>query len=170
MRRLFLPLLILGTLSLHAQSFIDNAQVNGSFQTDAQYYMLDDGIDITDLNGKKLGINGFGKIGYTYGDFSAGMRFEAFLPEMNGFRKELNGVGLANFFASYDNGFVGVTVGDPNSIIEAMAICGYAIGASKGLVYIRAEYPLAIHRLHPRGDLEGHLWPSALFLGALQRA
>ena len=37
--------------------------------------------------------------------------------------------------------------GDPNSIIEAMAICGYAIGATKGFVYIRAEYPLAIHRL-----------------------
>ena len=37
--------------------------------------------------------------------------------------------------------------GDPHSIIEAMAICGYSIGATKGLVYIRAEYPLAIHRL-----------------------
>ena len=37
--------------------------------------------------------------------------------------------------------------GDPHSIIEAMAICGYAIGATKGLVYIRAEYPLAIERL-----------------------
>lgn len=37
--------------------------------------------------------------------------------------------------------------GDPHSIIEAMAICGYCIGASKGLVYIRAEYPLAIKRL-----------------------
>ena len=37
--------------------------------------------------------------------------------------------------------------GDPHSIIEAMAICGYAINATKGLVYIRAEYPLAIHRL-----------------------
>ncbi|MBO4741116.1 MAG: NADH-quinone oxidoreductase subunit NuoF [Bacteroidales bacterium] len=37
--------------------------------------------------------------------------------------------------------------GDPNSIIEAMAICGYAIGATKGLIYIRAEYPLAIDRL-----------------------
>lgn len=37
--------------------------------------------------------------------------------------------------------------GDPHSIIEAMALCGYAIGASKGLVYIRAEYPLAIQRL-----------------------
>ncbi|MGB5989064.1 MAG: NuoF family protein [Marinifilaceae bacterium] len=37
--------------------------------------------------------------------------------------------------------------GDPHSVIEAMAICGYSIGASKGLVYIRAEYPLAISRL-----------------------
>jgi len=37
--------------------------------------------------------------------------------------------------------------GDPHSVIEAMAICGYCIGASNGLVYIRAEYPLAITRL-----------------------
>lgn len=37
--------------------------------------------------------------------------------------------------------------GDPNLVLEAMAICGYAIGASKGYIYIRAEYPLAIHRL-----------------------
>jgi len=37
--------------------------------------------------------------------------------------------------------------GDPHSVIEAMALCGYSIGATKGLVYIRAEYPLAIHRL-----------------------
>ena len=34
--------------------------------------------------------------------------------------------------------------GDPHSVVEAMAICGYAIGANKGLVYIRAEYPLAV--------------------------
>ena len=37
--------------------------------------------------------------------------------------------------------------GDPHSILEAMIIAGYAIGASKGFIYIRAEYPLAIHRL-----------------------
>lgn len=37
--------------------------------------------------------------------------------------------------------------GDPHSVIEAMAICGFSIGATKGLVYIRAEYPLAIERL-----------------------
>jgi len=37
--------------------------------------------------------------------------------------------------------------GDPHSVIEAMAIGGYAIGADKGIIYIRAEYPLAIKRL-----------------------
>ncbi len=37
--------------------------------------------------------------------------------------------------------------GDPNSIVEAMEICGYATGANHGLVYIRAEYPLAVERL-----------------------
>lgn len=37
--------------------------------------------------------------------------------------------------------------GDPHSVIEAMAICGYCTGSNKGLVYIRAEYPLAIERL-----------------------
>ena len=38
--------------------------------------------------------------------------------------------------------------GDPHSVIEAMAIGGYAIGANKGVIYIRAEYPLAIERLN----------------------
>lgn len=41
-----------------------------------------------------------------------------------------------------------VLEGDPHSIIEAMAIAGYAIGASKGYIYIRAEYPIAVKRLN----------------------
>ena len=40
-----------------------------------------------------------------------------------------------------------VLEGDPHSLIEAMAIAGYAIGASKGRVYVRAEYPIAVKRL-----------------------
>lgn len=40
-----------------------------------------------------------------------------------------------------------VLEGDPHSVIEAMAIAGYAIGAKQGYVYVRAEYPLAIERL-----------------------
>ena len=37
--------------------------------------------------------------------------------------------------------------GDPHAVIEAMAIAAYAIGADEGYVYVRAEYPIAIHRL-----------------------
>lgn len=37
--------------------------------------------------------------------------------------------------------------GDPHSIVEAMAIAGYAVGASEGYVYVRAEYPIAVKRL-----------------------
>ena len=37
--------------------------------------------------------------------------------------------------------------GDPNAVVEAMAIAGYAIGASQGYVYVRAEYPIAVKRL-----------------------
>ena len=37
--------------------------------------------------------------------------------------------------------------GDPHSVLEAMTIAGFAVGASKGIIYIRAEYPLAIKRL-----------------------
>lgn len=38
--------------------------------------------------------------------------------------------------------------GDPHSVIEAMIICGYAIGADEGFIYVRAEYPNAIKRLN----------------------
>ena len=37
--------------------------------------------------------------------------------------------------------------GDPHCIIEAMTICGYSVGATKGYVYVRAEYPIAVKRL-----------------------
>ena len=40
-----------------------------------------------------------------------------------------------------------VLEGDPHSVIEAMAIAGYAIGATQGYIYIRAEYPIAVQRL-----------------------
>ena len=40
-----------------------------------------------------------------------------------------------------------VLEGDPHSVIEAMTIAGYAIGASEGYIYVRAEYPIAVKRL-----------------------
>jgi NADP-reducing hydrogenase subunit HndC len=41
-----------------------------------------------------------------------------------------------------------VLEGDPHSVIEAMAIAGYAVGANQGYIYIRAEYPIAVKRLN----------------------
>jgi len=40
-----------------------------------------------------------------------------------------------------------VLEGDPHNIIESMAIAGYAIGANKGFIYVRAEYPIAVQRM-----------------------
>ena len=45
-----------------------------------------------------------------------------------------------------------VLEGDPHCVIEAMAICGYAVGATKGFVYVRAEYPIAVARLQKAID------------------
>ena len=42
--------------------------------------------------------------------------------------------------------------GDPHSVLEAMAIAGYAIGANQGYIYIRAEYPIAVQRLQSAID------------------
>ncbi|MBQ8783789.1 MAG: NADH-quinone oxidoreductase subunit NuoF [Clostridia bacterium] len=42
--------------------------------------------------------------------------------------------------------------GDPHCVIEAMAICGYATGATEGYVYVRAEYPIAVGRLQKAID------------------
>ena len=41
-----------------------------------------------------------------------------------------------------------VLEGDPHAVLEAMAIAGYAIGADEGYIYVRAEYPIAVHRLN----------------------
>ena len=40
-----------------------------------------------------------------------------------------------------------VLEGDPHAVLEAMAIAGYAIGATQGYIYVRAEYPIAVQRL-----------------------
>ncbi len=45
-----------------------------------------------------------------------------------------------------------VLEGDPHCIVEAMAICGYATGATEGYVYVRAEYPIAVTRLQKAID------------------
>ena len=88
---------------------------------------------------KKSGLRGRGGAG-----FPTGLKWELCAK---------NAADQKNIICNADEGDPGafmdrsILEGDPHSIIEAMAIGGFCIGATIGLVYIRAEYPLAIHRL-----------------------
>ena len=116
MKRFLLSLAFVfcATTAIFAQ--VENAQVNGSFQIDGQYYMVDEAIGITEESIKngvgQFAIAGFGKINYSLGNFTAGLRYEAYLPPLSGFDKRLQGCGIANYYASYDNGTIAVTLGD----------------------------------------------------------
>ena len=114
-KSLLILAVILCATTLYGQDFLNKSKVSGSFQLDGNYYWEDNGIGITEdkINGEKFGAYGFGKLQYQLGDFSAGMRFEAYqTTPMSGFDARVKGMGVANFFATYDNGTIGVTVGD----------------------------------------------------------
>ena len=106
---------VLGITASYSQGIIEKSKVNGSFQIDGNYYWEDEGIGITadKINGETLGAYGFGKLQYQLGNFTAGMRFEAYqTTPMSGFDARVKGMGIANYFATYDNGTIGITVGD----------------------------------------------------------
>ena len=88
---------------------------------------------------KKSGLRGRGG-----GGFSTGLKWE-YTSKNNADQRYV----ICNADEGDPGAFMDRSIleGDPHSILEAMAIAGYAIGASKGIVYIRAEYPLAIQRL-----------------------
>lgn len=88
---------------------------------------------------KKSGLRGRGG-----GGFPTGMKWE-FTRNAPGDKKYV----VCNADEGDPGAFMDRSVleGDPHRVIEGMAICGYAIGADEGYLYVRAEYPLAIKRL-----------------------
>ena len=88
---------------------------------------------------KKSGLRGRGGAG-----FPTGLKWEAGFKAMGPEKYVVCNADEGDPGAYMDRSTI---EGDPNSILEAMAICGRAIGASAGYIYIRAEYPLAVHRL-----------------------
>jgi len=88
---------------------------------------------------KRSGLRGRGGAG-----FPTGLKWE-FTAKAKGDRKFV----VCNADEGDPGAFMDRSVleGDPHSVIEAMTIAGYAIGARKGYIYVRAEYPLAIERL-----------------------
>ncbi|HKM94376.1 MAG TPA: NADH-quinone oxidoreductase subunit NuoF [Prolixibacteraceae bacterium] len=95
-------------------------------------------IEVIDIV-KKSGLRGRGG-----GGFPTGLKWEITRNEVNEQKYVVCNADEGDPGAFMDRS---ILEGDPHSVIEAMAICGYSIGASIGLVYIRAEYPLAITRL-----------------------
>ncbi len=78
------------------------------------------------------------------GGFPTGLKWE-FTHKAHGLEKYI----ICNADEGDPGAFMDRSIleGDPHSVLESMAIAGYAIGASQGIIYIRAEYPLAIERL-----------------------
>ncbi len=88
---------------------------------------------------KKSGLRGRGG-----GGFPTGMKWEFAAKQQNEQKYVCCNADEGDPGAFMDRS---VLEGDPHSIVEAMAIAGYAIGANQGYAYVRAEYPIAVKRL-----------------------
>lgn len=101
------------TSALFAQNFYENASISGSLKYDGQLYVPDDAMGIPDSTlTKHFGMNAFGELDYTVGNFRAGMRYEMYTPPLNGFDEKSKGYGIPFFYANYANKFLDVTIGD----------------------------------------------------------
>lgn len=88
---------------------VDLGEVHGNFQVDAQYYREDSIIGAPDFP-EDVGSNSFLNLIYTRGGFEAGLRYEAYLPTMQGFTRE-SGSGLPYRYARYKRDRLDVTAG-----------------------------------------------------------
>jgi hypothetical protein len=85
--------------------------VSGSFQSDVQYLFPDTLIGAEAVDEKVLS-NSFLQLTYRQGDFSAGVRYEAYLNPLLGFDPRYQGQGIANRYANYETEKIGITVGN----------------------------------------------------------
>lgn len=89
---------------------------------------------------KKSGLRGRGG-----GGFSTGMKWQFAAKEVNDQKYVCCNADEGDPGAFMDRS---ILEGDPHTLIEAMAIAGYAIGSNQGYIYVRAEYPIAVQRLN----------------------
>ena len=94
--------------------------------------------DVVDIM-KKSGLRGRGG-----GGFPTGMKWDFAAKQPKGIKYVCCNADEGDPGAFMDRS---ILEGDPHSVIEAMAIAGYAIGSNQGYVYVRAEYPIAVQRL-----------------------
>jgi len=105
-----LLLLTIASNSVLAQT-IDQGELHGNFQLDAQYYNQDSLIGAPNVPEKILS-NGFMNLRYTKGNFTGGLRYENYLNVMQGFDSRYKGSGIPFKFASYKNDKLEATAGN----------------------------------------------------------
>lgn len=109
-KRLLLPILLVAASGLATAQGIMGGHVTGNIQIDGQISHADSAIGASDVP-EKLLMNARADILYTNGDFSAGLRFEAYQNPMLGFDAQYTGQGVANWFAAYKTQRIAITAG-----------------------------------------------------------
>lgn len=109
-RFLLVSTMVLAAANVGAQGIL-GGHVTGNVQLDGQISRADSVIGASDVPEWLLS-NARADILYTNGGFSAGLRFESYLNPLLGFNINYKGAGIANYFVSYQNDFIGVTAGN----------------------------------------------------------
>ncbi len=90
---------------------LPGGQIHGNFELNAQYYKEDSAINAPEVD-EQMMMNAYTNLIYTNGNFTAGLRYEAYLNPMLGFDKEYEGSGIPYRFASYRQGEFEITAGN----------------------------------------------------------
>ena len=126
---------------------LGGGQVHGSFQTDAQYYQKDSAIGADEIP-EGMAINAFLEMRYTNKGFEAGMRYELFMPPLQGYDSRWKGNGFGYRYLRYSNERVDITAGNfYEQFGSGMILRGYQewnLGFDNSLDGVRVKYKMKV--------------------------
>ncbi|RLD43987.1 MAG: hypothetical protein DRI86_08600 [Bacteroidetes bacterium] len=115
MKKYILIIIVFGLVQIYSNKTfsqtLGGGEVHGSFQADAQYYNQDTTIG-ADKIPEAIAVNAFMEMRYTNKNFEAGMRYELFMPQMQGYDSRWKGNGFGYRYLRYKNERVDVTAGN----------------------------------------------------------
>lgn len=151
-KRLLLVELFLG-FGCSAFAQLENAQVHGDFQSDVQYYRPDSAIGAPPVP-EKLRTNNFANVIVTAGKFTAGIRYEAYLPPLQGFDPRFKGSGIPFRYATYTDDQLSFTVGNfYEQFGSGLVLRSYeerGLGFDNAMDGVRVKY-----KVHPAVQVKG---------------
>lgn len=100
-----------GAFAEGIDEMVTGGKVSGNFQIEAQTYKADSLIGAPEVKETILS-NGFFNLNYTYGNFSTGLRYEAYMNPILGLDPQFKGSGISYRYADWKNDFISITIGD----------------------------------------------------------